>query len=345
MRVSAVKNIYAFSDGDNITPGMGVIIDAGYGLQQYYNPSTKEVVETDFTKHPAVLYPQAYSSKQGAIIVPETVGQQWYYNNISTEGAILEDGEVKAKYTSLFELTTVTNNGKTFPALRIKGNLVTETDWTDKYIYYSSSYKGNTFTCQQMIPIKATVGDTYDILLSYVGADGTGDNVLSTDNDYVEVTANLQASGKTISDVTYKFQHLVNNVFVDVATLADVMEVNGNTAKFYENAVDGVEVFRVVATYKDEEYVKAFEITDVHDPYILDDGCSHPSGGVQAGEKVTFSPKVYERSTWSLSTGWSFSYIFMSEGVVINDVTASTLTYENISKYKGITVRIEASKS
>lgn len=347
-RVNGIKHLYAFQDGDTITPGMGVVIDAGYGLQQYYNPATKEVIATDFTKHSPVLFPQAYSSKAGSMIVPEAVGQQWYYNNISSEGAILENGAVKDKFKDLFEVTSVSQNGKTFPALKIKGNLVSETDWTDKYIYYSSSYKGSSFTCQQVIYIKASAGQSFDVLVSFLGADGAGDNVLSADNDWVEVTANLQEAGVTVaSGVTYKFQKLVSQRWNDVVSVPGMIEVTGNVIKFYENAIDGVEVFRAVATQNGTSYYGTFELTDVHDPYIIDDGCSHPSGGVRKGEKVTFAPAVYERSSGKESTGWAFSYDIMSatDGMPCEDLNATNLTYDNINKYGGVTVRIEASKS
>lgn len=348
MKVSSIKHLYAFQDGDTITPGMGVSIDAGFGLQQYYNPTTKEVIATDFRQHPAVLYPQAYSSKMGEIIVPESVGQQWYYNNMSSEGAILEDGVVKEKWRSLFEVTTVSQNGKVYPALKIKGNLVTATDWTDKYIYYSSSYNGSTFTCQQVIPAKAYVGKSYDVLVSFHGADGAGDNVLSADNDWVEVTAALQEAGITVvSGVTYKFQKLTGSMWTDAATIPGVMEVNGNVIKFYEAAVDGIEVFRAVATMGGTEYYETFEVTDVHDPYIIDDGCSHPSGAMRKGETVSFDPKVYERSSGRESTGWSFAYEFVAaaDGKVCTDLTSRNLTFDNISRYGGIAVKIEATKA
>lgn len=347
-KVNGIKHLYAFQDGDTITPGMGVVIDAGYGLQQYYNPATKEVIATDFTKHPAILFPQAYSSKMGSMIVPETVGQQWYYNNISTEGAILEDGKVKDKFKNLFEVTTVSQNGKTYPALKIKGNLVSATDWTDKYIYYSSSYNGSSFTCQQVIPIKASAGQSFDVLISFLGADGAGDNVLSADNDWVEVTAMLQEAGMTVATgVTYKFQILAGTAWSDVATVPGVIEVNGNVIKFYESAVDGVEVFRAVATMNGTDYYETFEVTDVHDPYIIDDGCSHPSGAVKVNEKVTFAPAVYERSSGKESTGWAFKYEIVSatDGQPCSDLNNLNLTYQNINKYGGVTVRIEATKA
>ena len=70
MEYSAIKNLYGFEDGDCITPGMGVQIAAGYGLHQYYNSTTGNVIQTDFTQHNAVLFPQAYSSKTATIVVP-----------------------------------------------------------------------------------------------------------------------------------------------------------------------------------------------------------------------------------------------------------------------------------
>ena len=54
MEYTAIKNLYGFEDGDCITPGMGVQIAAGYGLHQYYNTTTGNVIQTDFTQHPAV---------------------------------------------------------------------------------------------------------------------------------------------------------------------------------------------------------------------------------------------------------------------------------------------------
>lgn len=347
MNISSIKHLYAFQDGDTITPGMGIRIDAGYGLHQYWNPTTKKVTATDFSQHPATLYPQAYSSKKGDIIVPETAGQQWYYNNISEEGAILENGVVKQKFTSLFQISTVSANGKVFPALIIKGNLATDTDHTDKYIYYSSSYAGKTFTCQQLIPIQAAVGEAYDVLLSMEGADGNGDNVLSNDQDWVKVLAILQLAGQSVSKgVTYKFQKLSGKTWIDLSTIKDYQEVGTDYIKIFNYAVEGVEIFRVVATYNNKEYYKTFEITDVHDPYYIDDGCNIAGDAVMQGQKATFSPKVYNRADGSISTGWTFDYMLTSRsaGDVITDIDETKLTYENIDKYGGINVRIEATK-
>lgn len=348
MNISAVKHLYAYTDGDTITPGMGVIIDAGYGLQQYWNPSTKRVVSTDFSTHHATLYPQAYSSKKGTIIVPETTGQQWYYGNISSEGAILEDGAVKTRYASLFEISSVTANGKTYPALIIKNNLANENDLNDKYIYYTSSINGKSFTCQQLIPIQSAVGDAYDVLLSAEGQDGTGDNVLSNDNDWVKFTAYLQTAGQNVaSGVSYQFQKLNGATWQNVTNTANLIEITSNTIKLYNAAVEGVEMFRVMATYNGTAHIKVFEVTDIHDPYYIEDGCNIAGDAIAEGERATFNPKVYDRSDGSLSAGWSFSYALTkrSDGSVISGLTVNQLTYENVEAYGGINVRIEASRS
>ena len=167
---TAIDHLYAFEDGDVLTPAMGVSWvkpeDVGYGLQQYWNPTINAVIETDFKQHPVFLFPQPYSSKMGSIVVPETEGQQWYYGNISDEGGILQNGKVKDKFTDRFEVTTIELNKKVFPALKIKGNLATAADHTDKYIYYKSSWQGKQFTCQQLIPIMEAVGESYKVNIS-----------------------------------------------------------------------------------------------------------------------------------------------------------------------------------
>lgn len=346
--ISSIRHLYAYEDGDTITPAMGVMIDVGYGLQQYFNPTTGKVVSTDFTKHPATLYPQAYSSRQAKVIVPETAGQQWYYNNISSEGAILEDGKVKSKFAAMFELTTVSANGQTFPALKIKGNLASASDYTDKYIYYSSTTGGKAFVCSQLIPIQASVGETCKVLVSVEGESGTGDNVLSNDNDWIRFTANLQLSGENItSGVTYAFQRLEAGQWKAMANVSKINEITANTLTVYNAGVEGVELFRCEATYKGVKYYEVFQATDEHDPFIIRDGCSNQSDAVKVGETVTFDPKVYDRSTDELQTGWTFSYSLTTrkDGTLITDVTEKTLTYANIQRYGGISVRILASKN
>ncbi|MCH3994159.1 MAG: hypothetical protein LKE54_03740 [Prevotella sp.] len=350
--IAGIHNLYAFEDGDTLTPGMGVSIDKGYGLQQYWNPSLNDgeggVVSTDFTKHPGTIYPQAYSSKAGDYIVPESQGQQWYYNNIGDNAGIIgSDGKVKPEYATLFAIGTIESNGKTFPCLKIIGNLANKNDYTDKYIYYKSTWRGRTFVCSQLIPIQAAIGDIYDILLNAEGADGTGDNVLSNDNDWIDWTANLQRAGESVkSGVEYTWQHLVNKVWEDLRSGDPGITINGNTIRIENSAVEGMEIFRSKAHYNNNDYLKVFNVTDIHDPYYIDDGCSVAGDSVREGEKVTFNPVVYDRSTGKPDTDtWTITYTLIAgDGSVIEDLDQTQINYDNILKYKGIKVRIEAKK-
>lgn len=350
MELTAIKTLYGFEDGDTVTPAMGVQIATGHGLQQYYNPTTFQVEETDFTRYPATLYPQPYSSKLGRVIVPETIGQQWYYNNITDAAGILDaSGNVKSAYQSTFEKTTVTVNGSTFPALKIKGNLVgpSQTDVTDKRIYYVSSYRGMQITCEQTIPIMSSVGEAYSVLLSCVGVDGTGDNVLSNDNDWVQFSAYLQLAGSTIQGATCQFQRLVNNNWTNITNQTGVTEVSGNVIKLYDAAVEGVEMFRAVMTYGGKTYTKTFEVTDIHDPYYVVDGCNILGDTIRVGERATFSPKVYKRDTGEQVSGFSFTYVILkrSDGTVVTSFDVNALTYDNITSVGGVIVRTVASKA
>ncbi len=351
--LSKIKTLYAYEDGDTITPRMGVQIASGHGLQQYYDPNTKQVTETDFTRFPATLFPQAYSSKQATIIVPATTGQQWYYNNISDNAGILdENGNVKSAYQDRFEKTSVTMNGKTFPALKIKGNLVSPSlaDVTDKWIYYVSQYNGKQFTCSQLIPVQAAVGDAYNILLDIEGADGSGDETLSADNDWVKYTAYLQLAGVTIQDAVISFEHLESGQWVPVTHNVGVTEIVNNSLKLFDTAVEGTELYRAKAVYNNKNYYKTMEPSDIHDPRYIDEGCNIMGDSVKVGETATFNPKVIDRETGddvTASEGWSFSYTLIKrqDSSIITDITVANLTYANILAKGGIAVRIEANRT
>jgi hypothetical protein len=232
--------------------------------------------------------------------------------------------------------------------LIIIGNLATSDDHTDKYIYYSSTYDGKSFTCQQLIPIQSSVGDAYSVLISIEGEDGSGDNVLSNDNDWVKATANLQLVGQIVSgNMTINFQKLVGSAWQNISNVSGLTEIGINTFKVYNAAVEGVELFRAKITYGDKDYYGFFEVTDVHDPYFIDDGCNIAGDAVKAGETATFSPVVYDRSSGEVSTGWTFGYTLTkkTDGSVITDFDETALTYDNIKSVGGVIVRIEATKS
>lgn len=351
--ISAIHELYAFENGDTLTPAMGVSIESGYALAQYFDPATKKVVNTDFKLHPATLYPQPYSSSRGSIVVPESVGQQWYYNNINEASAILDDnGNVKAKFAGTFETTKINSNGMTFPALKIKDNLATETDFTSKMIYYSSTWNGKAFTCSQQIPIQAAAGNSYAILLSFLGPGNVeGDSVLSDKGDFVKVTAYLQQSGETVSgDVSYSFERFNGSNWIALASEDGLYTVTGNSIRIEEPAVEGIETFRAVARFKGEVYYMPFQISDIQDSYFIVDGCSIDGEAVMSGTDVTFAPEVYIRKSGQKDTDtWTFAYQVLrrSDNALVRDGSGSrwTIDYATIKDNGGVRVRIQANKA
>lgn len=344
---SAIDHLYAYDDGDTITPGMGIKWvngDEGYGLQQYFDESSGKVVATDFKEHPVLIFPQPYSTKEGKIIKPEAEGQQFYFGNISDEGSILSNGVVKDKFKDRFELSSVEMNGSTYPAIKIKDNIATVADHTDKHIYYSSTYRGKQFVCDQLIPIQATSGDALKVLISVVGENGSGDYVLSSNNDYVKFTARLQRAGVPITeDFDVEWQRMINGNWNKITTIQKMFEVVKPVLTVYAAGVEGMELFRAKVTYNNKVYYGTCEATDIHDPFYVEMGRSKPTREVGVGEKITYNPRVYERSSGDLSTGWTFTYTLTDfNGDKVTDTDQNSLTYDNIKKHGSIAVRIDA---
>ena len=51
--ISSIDHLYAFEDGDTISAAMGVKWvngEVGYGLQQYFNPTTKQLRDASLSK-------------------------------------------------------------------------------------------------------------------------------------------------------------------------------------------------------------------------------------------------------------------------------------------------------
>ena len=358
--VSKIKTLYAYEDGDTITPRMGVQIAAGHGLQQYYNADTHIVTNTDFAEFPPTLFPQPYSSKAGAVVVP-AAGGQWYFNNIADNAGILDsNGVVKAAFADRFQQTTVTMNGKTFPALKIKANLVNATNQisTDIYIYYVGQYGGKQFTCEQCIPVQSVTGDAYQLMVSVTGASGLGDEVLSDDNDWIEYSASLQmmSTGTDIAAAVITFQHFNSNgQWEDVANNTGMTEITGKKLKIYADAVNGSELYRVKATYNGDTWYQMLNPTDEHDPYYIVDGCSIDGDTVKRGDAVTWNPKVYKRHNGpgeededvTTSEGWTFTYKLVAQrtGETITSFNQECITFDTLTQYGGIATRIQASRA
>ena len=373
--VSKIKTLYAYDDGDTITPRMGVQIAAGHGLQQFYNAETWAVTNTDFSQYPPTLFPQPYSSKAGAVVVPDA-GGQWFFNNPDNpEMAILDaNGAVKTgilfsrdgadvKFSDLFSITTVTTgtapNTKTFPALTIKANIVDSISRisTDIRIFYKGSYGGKQFCCDQLIPVQSVVGDAYQLVVSVNGASGLGDEVLSDENDWIEYTASLQmmSTGTDIDGAVITFEHFNDEgVWETVQNNAGLTEVTGKKLKLYEAAVNGSELYRAKATYNGDTWYQVLNPTDEHDPYYIVDGCSIDGDTVERGDTVTFNPKVYKRNnagededvTPPEKEGWTFSYRLVSQktGEEITAFNEQGITFDRLVEHGGIATRIMASR-
>lgn len=355
--LSRIRHLYKYEDGDQIEARMGVQIAAGYGLTQYWDEQQQRVVNTDFTQHPATLYPYPYSSKRGQYVVPATQGQQWYYNNPESEtaGILDEYGNVKTAYASLFEKTTVTIGSAVYPALKIKGNLCSANDLSDKHIYYKSTYNGKPFTCSQLIPVQTTVGDAKEILISIETADGSGSTALSNTNAWIQLTAALQRAGSPISGATYQWQKLVNGAWVNVTNNPTVIEVSNATPhiiKVYVNGVDSEDIFRVVVTHEGVTSYKTQQLTDTSDIFYIFEGCSQAGDAVEEGVNVSFSPVVYDRRTNvpDTSNTWHFSFLLLNliTGAQVGNPSTSVpfvVPYSTIDSEKGVSVVISATNA
>jgi hypothetical protein len=353
--LSRIRNLYKYEDGDQIEARMGVQIDAGYGLTQYWDEQQGRVVNTDFTQHSPVLYPYPYSSKRGQYVVPATQGQQWYYNNPESEtaGILDESGNVKSAYASLFEKTTITVGGATYPALRIKGNLCSANDLSDKHIYYKSVYNGKPFTCSQLIPVQTTVGDAKEILISITTADGSGSTALTNTNGWTQLTAALQRAGSTIAGATYQWQKLVNGAWVNVTNNPTVIEVSNATPhiiKVYANGVDSEDIFRVAVTHEGVTSYKTQQLTDTSDIFYIFEGCSQAGDAVEEGVNVSFNPVVYDRRTNvpDTSNTWSFSFLLLNliTGAQVGNPSTTVpfvVQYSTLEQEEGVSVVISAS--
>jgi len=355
--LSRIRHLYKYEDGDQIEARMGVQIAAGYDLTQYWDEQQQRVVNTDFTQHPATLYPYPYSSKRGQYVVPATQGQQWYYNNPESEtaGILDEYGNVKTAYASLFEKTTVTIGSAEYPALKIKGNLCSANDLSDKHIYYKSTYNGKPFTCSQLIPVQTTVGDAKEILISIETADGSGSTALSNTNAWIQLTAALQRAGSPISGATYQWQKLVNGAWVNVTNNPTVIEVSNATPhiiKVYASGVESEDIFRVAVTYEGVTTYKTQQLTDFSDTYYIFEGCSQAGDAVEEGVNVSFNPVVYKRPECVRDTQytWHFSFLLLNliTGAQVGNPSTSVpfvVPYSTIDSEKGVSVVISATNA
>lgn len=338
-----VRDIYAYADGDCILPAMGVSIDSGYSLTQYWDPEQKKVINTDFTVHNAKLFPQAYSTNAVDIIVPDSAA--WYID--STTGQPLQfDGSgncITTGYSGIFKKSTIVANGKAQPCLVICGNLAKESSLTNKMIYFVGTYDGRSFVCQQEISVVMATSNSYDVIVSCEGDNKvSGDNIITNENDFVKFTPYLLRGGVTVTGATFTWEQLKEGTWQTINNTSQLTEIDSNGClKVYAAAVYGVEYFRVTAKLSgtSADVKKVVSVSDTHDPYYLLDGCS-TAGEVKNGETAVFSPQVFERTTNQPDTfhDWKFQFTVTDSttgDVLLTANTTLSLSYQQIRGYGG----------
>ena len=338
-----VRDIYAYADGDCILPAMGVSIDSGYSLTQYWDPEKKKVINTDFTQHNAKLFPQAYSTTAVDIIVPDSAA--WYIG--STTGQPLQFDSsgncTTTGYSGIFKVSTIVVNGKSQPCLVICGNLAKESSLTNKMIYFVGTYDGRRFTCQQEITVVMAAANSYDVIVSCEGDDGVaGDNIITNQNDFVKFTPYLLQGGNTVTGATFTWERLVEGEWKAISNTTKLTEIDASGClKVYEAAVYGVEYFRVTGKLSgtSADVKKVVSVSDTQDPYYLLDGCS-TAGEVKNGEAATFSPQVFVRQTNQPDTvnNWKFQFTVtdsVSGDVLMTANSTLSLSYSQIRGYGG----------
>ena len=352
MNVSGIDTLYAYEDGDVITPGMGVSIASGHALAQFFNPSTGLISsDSDFTvaANQPTIYPLPYSSKQGTYVIPNIEGQQWYYQNLQNENSAILDssGNVKSTYSKLFQKTTYTLNGKSYPALKIIGNLCSSTDQVNKTLYYVSTVGSTQVVCKIDIPINVSIGTPYNVVISCVNSDGDNDTVMDVDGEYLKLTQQLNTGNTEVSATGYKWQKLVGGAWTDISTTSGVYAVssNGKVLQVFDAGVNGVENFRAVCTLDGKTYYAVIPLSDTRDPFFVDMGRNTPNNYIRSNETVTYTPVVYSRSTQEKQNGWSFEFTLTDEDQdTISTKTASSISISgtDIKEHGCIHVHIKA---
>lgn len=355
MNISDIDTLYSYDDGDVITPGMGVSIAAGHSLAQFFDPVTKKVSQdSDFTvaANQPTLYPMPYSSKKGTYVLPTETGMQWYYNNLLVDNAGILDakGAVKDAYKGMFSRTRYLLNGKEYPALKIIGNLCSETDQTNKTIYFVGNVDGIQIVCKQDIPINVTTGTPFNVVVTCVNSAGENDSVMDVDNEYLQLTAVLNSGNTPVNGGTFRWEKLECGSWQNLTTVSGKYTIssNGKTLKVEDAGVEGIENFRCVVTYNGASYYKVITLSDTRDPFFIDKGRSTPSNSIRSNENVTYTPKVYRRSTQELQSGWSFAYATSKpDGTILENKTGATYTVQGstIAEHGALSIAITASKA
>ena len=356
MNISAIDTLEAIVDGDTIVPGMNVVLPAGVGTTQYFNPSTA-VCTPDYgkTANQITLYPACYSSGSGKFLVPDSGSEQWFYDNPeSSSAAILaaEGGSVAPAWSKLFAKTSYSVNGQTFPALKIVGNLASADSLNDVKLYCRARYNGMEVTCSYTIGVKETVGSMFDVLINCVNEEDVNDTVIDNDSEYLVLSADFQDAGVSVSPSgSFVWKRATASGLVTVSHAAGVTELSNSnkTLKLYDGAVEGTEEYFCQVTHNGTDYLTGIQVSDTHDPYYILIGRSTQSNMVKKTDSVTYTPQVIARATRTVQTGWTFGFrVLDNQGntkKTAANATTFTVSGEEIYSWNGTNVHITATKS
>lgn len=358
-KYSAIDTLIGIVDGDTLVPGMGLRMPEGISRTIYYNPSTKTFTpdHSSLSTH-VLIYPHVYSSATGKYLVPDSGTSVWYLGSIGTTTAMNEPGSsnVGAAWQSRFRMTTVTDSTNTYPALEIIGNPVDPTNLCDLVIYLQAKFNGIPCTCHVEFPVRESVGDIFEVVISPSSMDGThnsipGDTVIDNDTEFLFLRAQLMNNGVNVTaGATYTWGKITSSGFTPVAHQSGVSEISdsGKLLTLYDAAVEGTEEYCCQVSYNGNVYRGTIQVSDTHDPFYISLGRSQSSNLVKEGQTVTYTPSVVKRQGSVVQSGWSFSYVtHNSEGVVVKSGSGTTysITYDELKTNGELTTIITATNS
>jgi hypothetical protein len=353
--ISAIDHLEAIIDGDTVVPGMNLVLPAGVGSTQYFNPSTG-VCTPDYTKaaNQILLYPACYSSLKGKYLVPDAGSVQWYFDNPDAAGAQIlaaPGGSVADAYKTRFAVASYKVNNQTFPALKVIGNLASKESLNDVVLYCRFTSGGMDITCHCPIGIRVSVGSLFDILIVSLNEQGVNDTVIDNDSEYLLLTASLQDSGVDVAaSGAWSWQRATADGLAAVKNVPGVTEITGGgkTLKLFDLAIEGTEEYFAEVVHNGQTYRKGIQVSDTHDPFYINLGRSTPGNLVRDTDTITYTPSVLARSSGKQQTGWTFTYTLRDNlGETIRTASGATckVTGEEVRAAGGILMHITAGKA